>query len=131
MTPIETKVSAGVVLFVEVAMNRTLAMMLRLQELTASVNRAGRTPGLERRVVRLRGRIPELHLSRFDRLLRRRRVAVAAVSESGVCGACHLQLPVGDVWMVREASEMLASCPYCGCFLYDGHKRARQSKVAA
>ena len=112
-------------------MNRTLAMMLRLQEVTLRARRIATTPDLERRLLRLRGRIPEEYLSRFDRLLRRRRVAVAAISESGACGACHLQLPVGDVWMVREASEMLASCPYCGCFLYDGHQKPRESKTPA
>jgi predicted nucleic acid-binding Zn-ribbon protein len=109
-------------------MNRTLAMMIRLQELTLHARRAGAVPTIERRVLRLRGRIPEEHLSRFDHLLQRRRVAVAGISKSGACGACHLQLPVGDVWLVREASEILASCPHCGCFLYDAH---RESKVTA
>jgi len=122
-------------------MNKTLAMMLRLQELTRlhqgfggralRAGRPGAAVGVEKRILRLRGRIPELYLSRFDRLLKRRRIAVAAVSESGTCGSCHLQLPVGDVWMVREASEMLASCPHCGCFLYDGHKKGHESKAAA
>jgi len=106
-------------------------MMIRLQELTLRARRAAVATGVGRRILRLRGGIPELYLTRFDRLLQRRRVAVAAISESGACGACHLQLPVGDVWMVREASEMLASCPYCGCFLYDGHKKPRESNVAA
>ena len=106
-------------------------MMIRLQELTLQARRAAAEPSAERRVLRLRGRIPEEYLSRFDRLLQRRNVAVAAISETGACGACHLQLPVGDVWVAREASEMLASCPYCGCFLYDGHKKRPGSKVAA
>jgi len=112
-------------------MNGTLVMMIRLQELTLRARRPADAADVEKRVLRLRGRIPEEYLGRFDRLLQRRRVAVATISETGACGACHLQLPVGDVWVAREASEMLASCPYCGCFLYDGHKKRPGSKVAA
>jgi predicted nucleic acid-binding Zn-ribbon protein len=112
-------------------MNRTLAMMIRLQELTLSTRRPARAVGVEKRILRLRGRIPGSHLNRFDRLLQRRHVAVAAISKSGACGACHLQLPVGDVWLVREASEMLASCPHCGCFLYDGREKHSETKAAA
>jgi predicted nucleic acid-binding Zn-ribbon protein len=111
-------------------MNKTLAMMIRRQELTIQGRRAAAASSIERRVLRLRGKIPELYLTRFDRLLQRRRVAATAIPESGACGACHLHLPVGDVWMVREASGMLASCPHCGCFLYDGLKKSRESKVA-
>jgi predicted nucleic acid-binding Zn-ribbon protein len=103
-------------------------MMIRLQELTLRSRRLAGAAGIERRVLRLRGRIPGEYLYRFDRLLQRRGVAVAAVPASGACGACHLQLPVGDIWLVREASEMLASCPHCGCFLYDAR---RESKVTA
>jgi predicted nucleic acid-binding Zn-ribbon protein len=106
-------------------MNRTLAMMIRLQELTLRSRGAAVAPGVERRILRLRGKIPGEYLNRFDHLLRRRSVAVASISKSGACSACHLQLPVGDVWLVREADAMMASCPHCGCFLYDGHREAR------
>jgi predicted nucleic acid-binding Zn-ribbon protein len=109
-------------------MNRTLAMMIRLQELTLRNRRSAATPGVERRILRLRGRIPSEYLNRFDHLLQRRHVAVAVISQSGACGSCHLQLPVGDIWLVREASEILASCPHCGCFLHDTR---RESKVTA
>jgi predicted nucleic acid-binding Zn-ribbon protein len=109
-------------------MNKTLAMMIRLQELTLRNRHAAGTAGIEKRILRLRGAIPGEHLARFDRLLQRRHIAVAAISQSGACGACHLQLPVGDIWLVREATEMLASCPHCGCFLYEARQ---QPKVVA
>ncbi len=112
-------------------MNRTLAMMLRLQELTLRTRLGKVAASVERRILRLRGRLAEDCLRRFDRLLQRRRVAVAAISKSGACGACHLQLPVGDVWLVREADGLMASCPHCGCFLYDASRTARESKVPA
>ncbi|HUJ11891.1 MAG TPA: C4-type zinc ribbon domain-containing protein [Verrucomicrobiae bacterium] len=112
-------------------MNKTLAMMLRLQELTLRARRSGGPAGVEKDILRLRGAIPEEYLSRFDRLLQRRRVAVAGISQSGACGACHLQLPVGDIWLVREASEILASCPHCGCFLYDPQRKTGGAEVIA
>ena len=112
-------------------MNKTLAMMIRLQQLTQHAGHSPNEPALQRRILRLRRRIPENYLNRFDRLVQRRGMAVAGMSASYACGGCHLQLPIGDVWLVREASEMMASCPHCGCFLYDGHRKSRESKVAA
>ena len=112
-------------------MNKTLAMMMRLQQLTQHAGRSRNESVLQRRILRLRRHIPENYLNRFDRIFQRRGMAVAAISASYACGGCHLQLPIGDVWLVREASEMMASCPHCGCFVYDGHKKLRQSKVAA
>ena len=110
-------------------MNKTLAMMLRLQELTQRAAHSPHESALERRIARLRRRIPENYLNRFDRLFQRRGMAVAAMSASYACGGCHLQLPIGDVWLVREAGELMASCPHCGCFVYDIQKKFRQSNV--
>jgi len=112
-------------------MNKTVAMMMRLQQLTQHARHSPNESALQRRILRLRRRIPENYLNRFDRLVQRRGMAVAGMSASYACGGCHLQLPIGDVWLVREASEMMASCPHCGCFLYDGHRKSRESKVAA
>ena len=112
-------------------MNKTLAMMLRLQELAQQAAHSPHESTLQRRITRLRRRIPENYLNRFDRLFQRRGMAVAAMSASYACGGCHLQLPIGDVWLVREASELMASCPHCGCFLYDGQRKLRWSKVVA
>ena len=112
-------------------MNKTLAMMIRLQQLTQHAGHSPNKAALQRRILRLRRRVPEDYLNRFDRLFQRRGRAVVPMSASYACGGCHLQLPVGDVWLVREASEILASCPHCGCFVYDGHKKLRQLKVAA
>ena len=112
-------------------MNRTLAMMIRLQRLTLHASPLAAARSVVKRVLRLRGRITGEYLRRFDQLLERRRVAVAPISKSGTCGACHLRLPVGDLWLAREASGMMTSCPHCGCFLYDGRKKPRESKIAA
>jgi predicted nucleic acid-binding Zn-ribbon protein len=112
-------------------MNKTLAMMIRLQQLTQHAGHSPNESALQKRILRLRRHIPENYLNRFDRLFQRRGMAVAAMSASCACSGCHLQLPVGDVWLVREASEMIASCPHCGCFVYDSQKKPRESKVTA
>jgi hypothetical protein len=111
--------------------NKALPLLMRLQEQVLrredAVVRRAASPG----VLRLRARIPQELLCRFDRLTQRGRPAVAPVSESGVCGACHLLLPAGDVWMLCEMSELLVTCPHCGCYLYFEPKSEKFAKSRA
>jgi predicted nucleic acid-binding Zn-ribbon protein len=86
-------------------MNKTLAIMIRLQQLTQHAGHSPTESVLQKRILRLRRRIPENYLNRFDRIFQRRGIAVAAMSASCACEGCHLQLPIGDVWLVREASN--------------------------
>ncbi|MCX7825076.1 MAG: hypothetical protein N2689_05915 [Verrucomicrobiae bacterium] len=114
-------------------MNKALSLLVRLQE---HIHQSGGTTirrALSPAVLRLRAQIPQEYLCRFDRLTRQGRLAVAPVSESGACGACHLLLPAGDIWMLREMSSLLATCPHCGCYVYfkPRMEKAAKSRTAA
>ncbi|MBM3888229.1 MAG: hypothetical protein FJ388_03790 [Verrucomicrobia bacterium] len=109
-------------------MNKALSLLVRLQDQVLQSQGTAIGRAVSPTVLRLRAQIPQEYLCRFDRLTQRGRLAVAPVSESGACGACHLLLPVGDVWMLREMSELLAACPHCGCYLYYEAKAGKPAK---
>ncbi len=64
---------------------------------------------------KLRGRIPESVLLHFDRWLARGRKAVAVV-HNGVCGECHIHLPIGVVAALASGQEF-QQCSNCGRYL--------------
>jgi predicted nucleic acid-binding Zn-ribbon protein len=100
-------------------MNNTLSDLIRLQELTLESESEGHEAILRKRIDRLRAKLPETVLRRFDHLAEHGRRAVARVSQSGACGSCHLKLTRGDVLRLRHTcEEAVPACPYCGCFLY-------------
>jgi predicted nucleic acid-binding Zn-ribbon protein len=103
-------------------MNKTLANLIRLQELMEKCERGGSAAGLRKQIERVHGQLPEALLRRFEHLTQRGRLPVAQVSESGACGSCHLKLTLGDALRFRrpqDAKEDRAlTCPFCGCFLY-------------
>lgn len=63
----------------------------------------------------LRRRVPAPVLAHFDRMIAQGRKGVAEVSH-GVCGACHLRLPVVVVVPSAEHAD-LQLCDNCGAYL--------------
>ena len=75
--------------------------------------RAGR---LQRKVEALRRDVDPVVLRRFDQLRTRGTMAVSREID-GVCNACRLNVPKGDInRMLRGAMEWV--CPNCGRFLF-------------
>jgi predicted nucleic acid-binding Zn-ribbon protein len=112
-------------------MHKALENMLRLQELTReSQMRHRRSKVLDAEIKRVRHRLPGDLLRNFDHLLAHRRTSVAALSETGACGACHLMLPPNQILHIGWAAREIHTCPHCGCYLYalpvhhDGERRA-------
>jgi hypothetical protein len=67
------------------------------------------------RVRQLRFEVPISLLAHFDRRIACGRRAVAVV-RNGVCGDCHMRLPLGLAAMLR-ASDEVQRCEHCGSFL--------------
>jgi hypothetical protein len=96
-------------------MNKTLMLLIRLQNLMLGADCPREVAG---RIDCLREYIPETHLTRFDQLLHRRRMAVAALTATDFCGGCLLRQPVGYAHIIRRHQNHIAHCKFCGCFLY-------------
>lgn len=77
----------------------------------------GRREGSLRRVAELRGKLPTALLSHHDRMAKQGRESVAQVSGKS-CGACHLQLPVGQLAELNQPGR-IGVCPHCGVFLFN------------
>jgi hypothetical protein len=99
-------------------MNMTLTNLIRLEALTLESGGDERDESLQAEMDRLRGRLSEGVLRRFDDRLRYGRRVVAPLSETGACGSCHLKLPLGNAMQVRREEAQMLTCPFCGCFLY-------------
>ena len=98
-------------------MNLTLKYLVELQELTQQCE-DGDSPTMRKEIERLRAGLPENILRRFDHFIQFHRQAVASLSTSGACSGCHMKLPPADALRIRSSSHQLATCPFCGCFLY-------------
>jgi predicted nucleic acid-binding Zn-ribbon protein len=97
-------------------MNKALMLLIQLQNLI--LGRDGSYRSVQGRIGCLRNYIPEIYLNHFDLLLRRRRMAVAALTDADVCGGCLHSLPAGSSLTIRQNNCRLHNCPFCGCFLY-------------
>ncbi len=88
----------------------------RLLELQIVIQASGpQTPARTNREKELREAVQPSLLSYFDRQLKGRGRAVAKV-EHGVCGACHMRLPLSvNAALAREDNVVL--CETCGCYL--------------
>jgi len=64
-----------------------------------------------------RAKLPEPILGHFDRQKSRGKLGIAAV-RGGVCGACHLKVPLGHVAELRHKQDDLALCDNCGTYIY-------------
>jgi predicted nucleic acid-binding Zn-ribbon protein len=113
-------------------MHKALQNMLQLQALL-------RQPAVPRRLQRVqeaeikkvRHRLPADLRRHFEHLLHHGRSPVAALTESGVCGNCHLKLTPSQVLHIHWATEQIHSCPHCGCFLYAPPEMEKERRAAA
>jgi predicted nucleic acid-binding Zn-ribbon protein len=99
-------------------MNNTITVLTRLVELTQPNGHKRPAPARQAEIKRLRERLPESLLRRFDRLLEHGHRPIARLSESGACGSCHLRLPPDEVLNFRRAPDQVHACPHCGCVLF-------------
>ena len=113
-------------------MNKTLASLIRLQELLEQHEHGDDTDNLRKQMDRVRGQLPEALLRKFQHLMERGRLPVAQVSESGACGSCHLKLTPGDTLRFRRPQDpkedRVLTCPFCGCVLYGATVVAREKE---
>ncbi len=116
-------------------MNKTLANLIRLQELLEQHEQGDDTEDLRKLTDRVRGKLTEAHLRRFEHFAQRGRSPVAQVSESGACGSCHLKLTPGDSLRFRRPQDpkedRVFTCPFCGCFLYVASAITRKKEPTA
>jgi predicted nucleic acid-binding Zn-ribbon protein len=97
-----------------VSMKNLMETLIALQNLELQTGR--RSPEAAPRIEGLRKKVPESLLTKFDRWIVRGRNAVA-VAHHGVCGECHLKLPIGVVGALAFGEE-IQHCGNCGRFLY-------------
>ncbi len=104
-------------------MRRLVQQLYELQELelvlqeTHIVHRStppAATQEMHQRVEELRAKLPEAVLRRFDALLRNG--PAVATEVDGVCTACRLNVPVGDLNRMRR-DAIPCVCPNCGRYL--------------
>jgi predicted nucleic acid-binding Zn-ribbon protein len=95
-------------------MQSLIENLLLLQE--AELKKASSTSGVKDDIEALRRRIPESILVYFDRWIRRGKNAVA-IARRGVCGECHLKIPVG-VLSELAMGDAIEHCGNCGRILY-------------
>ena len=94
--------------------------LLELVQLDIQLGKTGKKT--ERRQVEdaiksVRAKLPGPILAHFDRQKSRGRLGIAAVRE-GVCGACHLKMPLGHVAELRHRQDDLSLCENCGTYIY-------------
>ena len=65
----------------------------------------------------VRVKLPAPILGHFDRQKSRGKLGIAPV-RGGVCGACHLKMPLGHVAELRHKQDDLALCDNCGTYIY-------------
>ena len=95
--------------------------LLELVRLEVQLRKTGKETG-ERRQVEdainsVRAKVPEPTLGHFDRQKSKGKLGIAPV-RGGVCGACHLKMPVGHVAELRHKQDDLVLCDNCGTYIY-------------
>jgi predicted nucleic acid-binding Zn-ribbon protein len=65
----------------------------------------------------VRAKLPQPILGHFDRQKSRGKLGIAPV-RGGVCGACHLKMPLGHVAELHHRQDDLALCDNCGTYIY-------------
>ena len=95
--------------------------LLELVRLDVQLRKTGKeTPerrGVEDAICSVRAKLPEPILGHFDRQKSRGKLGIAPV-RAGVCGACHLKMPLGHVAELRHRQDDLALCDNCGTYIY-------------
>lgn len=88
-------------------------ILYRLQQLMQAPGSC--LSGQSKEIAALRAQVDRLLLGHFDRQLAQRRKGVSLVRH-GVCGECHLRLPVGTLINLIHSTDAHV-CEMCGCFL--------------
>ena len=95
--------------------------LLKLVRLDVQLRKSGKETAQYRRledtINSVRAKVPEPILGHFDRQSGRGRLGIAAVRR-GICGACHLKIPLGHVAEMRHKQDDLALCDNCGTYIY-------------
>jgi predicted nucleic acid-binding Zn-ribbon protein len=95
--------------------------LLELVRLDVQLRKTGKDTAERRRVQdaisSVRAKLPEPILGHFDRQKSKGKLGIAAV-RGGVCGACHLKMPLGHVAELRHRQDDLALCDNCGTYIY-------------
>jgi len=95
--------------------------LLELVRLDMQLRKTGKDTA-ERRQVEdainsVRAKLPEPIIGHFDRQKSRGKLGIAPV-RGGVCGACHLKMPLGHAAGLRHKQDDLALCDNCGTYIY-------------
>src|SRR3974377_1783457 len=94
-------------------MNDSLTALLKLQALDfGEIKEAN----VESQKAELRQRVPAQILGHYDRLVARRKKAVAVVRNQ-VCTGCHMLLPIGTINTLMQGTD-IQLCDTCGRYLY-------------
>ena len=72
---------------------------------------------LEDAINSVRAKVPDPILGHFDRQKSRGKLGITPVRR-GICGACHLKIPLGHVAELRHKQNDLAVCDNCGTYIY-------------
>ncbi len=92
-------------------MNELLQALLKLQAIEF-----GEAKGSEGDIAELRSKVPPQIIGHFDRLIARGKKGVAVVRNQ-TCGGCHMNLPIGTINTLMQASD-IQLCGTCGRYLY-------------
>jgi len=80
-------------------------------------NLANQAATLEADRDKLAGAVESSALARYERLLKHKGENVVVGIDHGVCGGCHMKLPV-QILVSCQARQELVACPNCGRILY-------------
>jgi predicted nucleic acid-binding Zn-ribbon protein len=95
--------------------------LLELVRLDVQLRKTGKETAergrVEEAINSVRVKLPAPILGHFDRQKSRGKLGIAPV-RGGVCGACHLKMPLGHVAELRHKQDDLALCDNCGTYIY-------------
>jgi predicted nucleic acid-binding Zn-ribbon protein len=95
--------------------------LLELVRLDVQLRKTGKETAergrVEEAINSVRAKLPAPILGHFDRQKSRDKLGIAPV-RGGVCGACHLKMPLGHVAELRHKQDDLALCDNCGTYIY-------------
>jgi predicted nucleic acid-binding Zn-ribbon protein len=95
---------------------RRLAEIERVhRQLNKGSSSASRTLAAE--MESLRAFLPTSILEHHDSRRARGKISLALVT-NGICGACHLAIPRGQLAQLRRVVDDLSVCEQCGAFVY-------------
>jgi hypothetical protein len=112
-----------------------LTWLRQLEDLDAGLQLTKNAAGIaetKKLIEALRALIPTSILNHYDGLKARRKKGVAAITERGFCGGCHIAIPRGRILELGRDEHALGVCDHCGTFLYiDDQKQTDAAKHAS